>query len=696
MEHQEISGNLYYIRYPFADGDGYVTVATTRPETLLGDTAVAVNPNDERYKTAVGKNLTVPAVKRVIPIIADDAIDPAFGTGAVKVTPAHDPVDFEISQRHGLPLVNILNADATLNDNAGPYAGMERFAGRKAVLAGLEEGGLLEKVEPYTHAVGHCQRCRTMVEPLASEQWFVKMKPLATPAIRAVEDGRIDIIPPRFAKVYLNWMENIRDWCISRQLWWGHQIPVWYCQDCGALTVAVDVPSACAKCGSRNIRQDPDVLDTWFSSALWPFSTLGWPDDTEDLRYFYPTTVLETAYDILPFWVSRMIVMGLEETGDIPFRTVYLHGLIRDEKGEKMTKTRGNVIDPVSVLEKYGTDGLRFGLVTGTSPGNDSKLATNKLEAGRNFANKLWNAARYVIGTIEPDRKDMDVRSGELAPEDRWILGRLNRTVAAANEAIANFRFEEAQALIHGFIWGEYCDWYIELAKIRLRGASAAASPVPVLASVLESSLRLLHPFMPFVTEEVWQALKRAGPPGWPTGESIMVAAYPEAQGNAVDEQSERVMDTVIDIIRAIRNARSEHNVEAGAWVEAQVYAGDITSSVSAHAQKIEWLARARPLTFLGQRRQSRPDENVLVSVLKDAEVIIPVESMVDVAAELVRLQKELDQNQAEAVRLEARLQDSQFLTRAPASIVEKERAKLVTIQDKLVRLRQELARIAH
>jgi valyl-tRNA synthetase len=693
-EHQDVSGHLYYIRYPFAGG-GYITVATTRPETILGDTAVAVNPSDPRHLAAIGRTLVVPAVKRIIPVIADDAIDLAFGTGAVKVTPAHDPVDFEISQRHGLGLVNIMNLDATLNDNAGPYKGMERFAGREAVLVDLERAGLLEKTEAYAHSVGHCQRCRTMVEPMASKQWFVKMKPLAGPAARAVEDGRVTIVPSRFAKVYLNWMDNIRDWCISRQLWWGHRIPVWYCQDCGELTVSVDVPVTCAKCGSARIEQDPDVLDTWFSSALWPHSTLGWPDDTADMRYFYPTTVLETAYDILFFWVARMIVMGLEDTGEVPFRTVYLHGLIRDEKGDKMSKTRGNVLDPVPLLDQYGTDAVRFALLTGTSPGNDSKLSTTKLEAGRNFANKLWNAARFVIRAIEPDRTEMGLPSADLAVEDRWILGRLNRTVSAANEAIASFRFEEAQALIHGFLWGEYCDWYIELAKIRLRGGSSTGSPVPVLVNVLETSLRLLHPFMPFVTEEVWQSLKRACPTGWQSGESIMIAAYPEDEGTAVDEPAERAVETVIDIIRAIRNARSEHNVGSGVWVEAQIYAGSLTPSVSDHFHTIEAMARARPLILLDQRRQSLPGENVLVVVLKDAEVVIPMASMVDVDAEIARLQKEIDQSLAEGVRLEGRLKDSQFLVRAPAAVVEKERAKLVTIKDRLVRLQQELARMA-
>jgi valyl-tRNA synthetase len=692
VDHKELTGHLWYVRYPLVEGAGFITVATTRPETILGDTAVAVNPEDERFKKMVGRKVILPAVKRIIPIIADEAVDPAFGTGAVKITPAHDPVDFEVAQRHDLPLVNILNADASMNENAGPYAGLDRYACRKAILTDLEKDGLLVRVEPYSHSVGHCMRCQTTIEPLASQQWFVSMKPLAEPAIKAVQDGRIAIIPSRFTKVYLNWMENIRDWCISRQLWWGHQIPVWYCQDCGELTVAIGDPKACGKCGSTKIKQDPDVLDTWFSSALWPHSTLGWPDDTADFRYFYPTTVMETAYDIIFFWVARMIMMGLEDTGDIPFHTVYLHGLIRDEKGEKMSKTRGNVLDPINVLEKYGTDALRFALLMGTAPGNDSKLSTSKLEAGRNFANKLWNAARFVVRSIEPDRKDMKIEWESLPTEDCWILSRLSRTVGAVNKAMADFQFEEAQRLVHDFLWGEYCDWYIELAKIRLR--QGGPSPVPVLVTILETALRLLHPFMPFVTEELWQTLRHSCPAGWLETESVMVTSYPKAESKAVDPEAERVVETVIEIIRTIRNARAEYNVESARWVEAQIYAGALTPAVTAYFPAIEALARAKPVTFLEERRKARPGENVLVSVLKDAEVVIPMESMVDLEAEQRRLQKEVEQSETEAARLDARLKDRNFLTRAPEAVVEKERNKLVVVKDKLKRLKQELGRL--
>ncbi len=695
VDHKEVMGHLYYVRYHLVDSDKeFITVATTRPETILGDTAVAVNPEDERFKAMVGKKVILPAVNRRIPIVADEAVDPAFGTGAVKITPAHDPVDFEVAQRHGLSLINILNSDATMNENAGPYVGLDRFACREAILADLERDGLLEKVDPYTHSVGHCLRCQTLIEPIASKQWFINTKPLAQPAIEAVLDGRITIIPSRFTKVYLNWMENIRDWCISRQLWWGHRIPVWYCQDCGELTVTVEDAKACGHCGSANIEQDPDVLDTWFSSALWTHSTLGWPDDSGDLRYFYPTTVMETGYDILFFWIARMIMMGFEDTGDIPFRTVYLHGLIRDERGEKMSKIRGNVLNPIDTLEQYGTDALRFAVSTGTSPGNDIKLTTDRLEAGRNFANKLWNATRFVVRSIGLERTVLKIQQNLLPVEDRWILSRLSRTISNVTSLMEDFQFGEAQRQIYDFLWGEFCDWYIELAKIRLLSSERAVlSPLPVLVHVLETSLRLLHPYMPFVTEELWQNLKRCLTSEWQASESIMVATYPEADAKAIDSEAERVMGYVIEIIRSIRNARAENNIEVSRWIEAQIYAGNLISVVTPYSQAIETLAKARPVTILGTRRESVPGENALVLVLKETEVVIPMESMVNLEAERKRLGKEIEQNQAEVVHLEARLNDKAFLTKAPAAIVDKERNKLAVVKDKLERLKQQLAR---
>ena len=689
VDHKDIQGHLYYVKYPLAEGDSFITVATTRPETILGDTAVAVNPKDKRFKAMLGKKVILPAVKRVIPIIADEVVDPDFGTGAVKITPAHDPVDFEVAQRQGLPMVNILNPDVTMNENAGKYAGLDRFACRKAILADLEKDGLLVKIEPYSHSVGHCMRCQTIVEPIASKQWFIKMLPLAQAAIKAVLDGRITIIPERFNKVYLNWLENIRDWCISRQLWWGHRIPVWYCPDCGKLTVTVDEARACAHCGSPNIEQDTDVLDTWFSSALWTHSTLGWPDDTEDLRYFYPTTVMETGYDILFFWVARMIMMGLEDTGDIPFRTVYLHGLLRDEKGEKMSKVRGNVLNPIDIMEKYGTDALRFAISTGTAPGNDIKLSASKLEAGRNFANKLWNATRFVVRSIDTEQANIEIPRDMLPTEDRWILSRLSRTTASVTGLMENFQFGEALGQLYDFLWGEFCDWYIEFAKIRLRSGEVP-SPLPVLVHVLETSLRLLHPYMPFVTEELWQNLKQRLPADWQKAESIMVAAYPEAEEKAIDPEAERVMAAIIEIIHSIRNARAEHKVETSRWIEAQVYAGELTSAITPYSQAIQTLARARPVTFL-DNRQASAKENAVVLVLKESEVVIPMESMVDLEAERKRLQKEIEETQNEVARLEARLKDKAFLSKAPAAVVDKERDKLAEKKDKLERLMQQI-----
>ncbi len=693
VELKEIMGHLYYVRYPLAESNqDFITVATTRPETILGDTAVAVSPKDKRFKAMIGKKVILPAVNRVIPIVADEAVDPSFGTGAVKITPAHDPVDFEVAQRQGLPLVNILNRDATMNENAGPYAGLDRFACRQAILSDLKREGLLEKIEPRPHSVGHCCRCQTVIEPIASKQWFITTQPLAQPAIKAIIDGRIKIIPERFTKVYLNWMENIRDWCISRQLWWGHRIPVWYCPDCGELTVTIEDAKSCRHCGSANIEQDPDVLDTWFSSGLWTHSTLGWPDDTEDLRYFYPTTVMETGYDILFFWVARMIMIGLENTGDIPFSTVYLHGLVRDEKGEKMSKIKGNVLNPVDTLEKYGTDALRFALSTGTSPGNDIKLTPAKLEGGRNFANKLWNATRFIIRNIKTTDSGMEIQWNLLPVEDRWILSRLSRTISSVTGLMEDFQFGEAQRQIHDFLWGEFCDWYIEIAKIRLDPADkGVVSPLPILVYVLETSLRLLHPFIPFITEELWQRLKQHPP--WQEAESIMVAAYPETGEIATDPESERVMESIIEIIRSIRNARAQYKVESTKWIEAQIYGGKLTPAIIPHSQAIQTLARARPVTFLDSRQESQPGENALVLVLKETEVVIPMESMIDLEAEKKRLQKEIERSQAEIARLEARLKDRAFLTKAPPAIVDKEQNKLATRKAKLQRLKQQLSK---
>ncbi len=696
VQHKDINGNLYYMRYPFADGSGFITVATTRPETYLGDTAVAVNPDDQRFQGMAGKEVILPVIGRVIPLIADSAVDPCFGTGAVKITPAHDPADFEMSQRHDLPIIHILNPDATLNEEAGPYAGMDRIAARKKIIEDFQQAGLLEKIEPLAHAVGHCFRCSTMVEPNVSKQWFVKTEPLARKAIEVVKDGSITIVPERFTKVYLNWMENIRDWCISRQLWWGHRIPVWYCQQCGRVIASIEDPTHCPACPSSELVQDPDVLDTWFSSGLWPHSTLGWPEQTEDLDYFYPTSVMVTGYDILFFWVARMIMMGIEDTGDIPFRSVYLNGLIRDEKGEKMSKMKGNVLNPVELIEKYGTDALRFAITTGTTPGNDINLGENRLEAGRNFANKLWNAARFVLQSMESGsltgEQFSDYTTGIESLEDRWILSRLSKLVARVETLMEDFQFGETEQAIHDFFWNEYCDWYIEMAKLRL--SDRENSPLPVLAAVLEVTLRLLHPFMPFITEELWQNLKGRLPQGALDAEALIVAPYPSADEELLDAEADGTMEAIIEIIRAIRNARAEYKVPQTKWIEAHVYTDTLSGAAAEQSAAIETLARARPLSVLKREQRPCEEEKALVIVLAESEVVLPWADMVDVGAEKARLEKEISILEREIERLGSRLEDNAFVTKAPAQVVEKERSKLSSYQDKLQRLHQELEQL--
>jgi valyl-tRNA synthetase len=689
VDHEDVAGHLWYVRYPVDGADGeFITVATTRPETMLGDTAVAVNPLDERYRRYIGRDLLLPIVGRFIPVVADDAVGMEFGTGAVKVTPAHDPTDFEIARRHNLPLVNILDQRACVNAKGGKYAGMDRLAARRAIVDDLEREAFLVKTEDYSHAVGHCQRCRTIIEPTASWQWFVKIEPLAKPAIEAITSGQITIVPERFTRVYLNWMENIRDWCISRQLWWGHRIPVWYCADCQQMTVAVESPAACAHCASTRIEQDPDVLDTWFSSGLWPHSTLGWPDDTPDLRYFYPTTVMETAYDILFFWVARMIMMGIEDTGQIPFKFVYLHGLIRDERGDKMSKTRGNVVDPLVVMDRYGADSLRFAVITGITPGNDSKLGDAKLEAGRNFANKIYNAARFVLRHL-PHGSALELLPA-LPVEDRWIISHFNRTAASVNQMMADFQFGEALRQIHDFLWGEYCDWYIEMAKTRLSGAEAL-SPLPVLVSVLEASLRLLHPFMPFITEELWQNFKRLGAAG--CKESIMVSAYPGFDASGIDEEAEGVISSMMEIVRAARNTRSEYEVEPNRLIEAQIYAGKLAASLQPYAGLMGNLAKA--VVTVRECRGEDISAGSLVTVLSGVEVIIPMASLFDLEVEKARLGREMAEAGKEQTRLETHLHDADFLARAPAAVIEKEQARLAVVIEKQTRLAGHLSRLS-
>ena len=698
-EHQQVHGNLWHLRYPLEDGSGYVTVATTRPETYVGDTAVAVNPADPRFDGLIGKRVVLPLINRAIPIVADAAVEIEFGTGSVKVTPAHDPTDFEIGQRHNLPSITMLNLDATVNQEGGPFAGMDRFAARKAVVAEFERLGLLEKVVPHEHAVGHCQRCKTVVEPLVSKQWFVKVgshddpQSIAGRAYRAVADGRIAIVPERFSKVYMNWMENIRDWCISRQLWWGHRIPVWYCAACAYMTVTLDDPSRCESCNSNQISQDPDVLDTWFSSGLWPHSTLGWPEKTPELGYFYPTAVLETGYDILFFWVARMIMMGLENTGDIPFRTVYLHGLIRDEAGEKMSKVKGNVINPLEVLEQYGTDALRFALSTGTSPGNDTRLTPAKMEAARNFANKIWNISRFILTAADDAGGATLALPADLAPEDRWIISRMHRVTHTANQMLRDFQLGEAQRVIYDFLWSEFADWYLELAKVRLRSA-ATPSPLPVLLHVLEHSMRLLHPFMPFVTEEVWQNLTQRLPAHPSRPASIMIAPYPAANHAQIDDAAERELALVIEVVTAIRNARAEMKIEQGKAAEAIIEAGASQQALERHRGSIAALAKAGPLAIHGPGVTIAAAESARIAVLGAVRIIVPAIIALDRDAERARVEKDAAGLRDALEKLQSRLESEAFVSKAPPAVVEKERARLAEYQTKLAALQARLAEL--
>lgn len=696
VEHEEEDSFLWYVRYWTEARDRFITVATTRPETILGDTAVAVHPRDERYRDMVGLTVILPVLKRPIPIIADEAVDPAFGTGAVKVTPAHDPVDNEIGLRHNLPLINVMNDDMTMNEAAGPYRGLDRFECRKRLVADLEAMGDLVKVEPYRHAVGHCERCHTIVEPRISKQWFVRMKPLAEPAIAVVREGHIRIIPERFTKIYFDWMENIRDWCISRQLWWGHRIPVWYCDACGAESVSRIDLVQCPQCGSENIRQDEDVLDTWFSSGLWPFSTLGWPDETEDYKYFYPTTVMETAYDILFFWVARMIFLGLEMTGKIPFEVVYLHGLIRNEEGKKISKSLPDAwrYDPLYTIEQYGQDALRFTLLTSSTPGNDCRLSLSRVEANRNFANKIWQAARYVLGNLGTQPERFIPPEGGLHPSpdmdvaDRWILSRYHRLVGEVQRLLEAYQLGEAGRQIYEFLWGEYCDWYIEMTKVRLKGdhTPRADEARKVLVYVLDGCLRLLHPYMPFVTEAIWQYLPHQG-------EALIIARWPRA--GALDPEAEEKMAVFMELVRAIRNARAEYEVEPGRRIAAIIAAGDYLPFLREQAAVLESLAHidGAQLT-LAARLENKPDK-ALALVGVGFECYLPLAALVDLDKERARLSAELERLTREIARSESLLANPGFTSKAPEAVVQKERDKVADYRERQTRIQERLARLS-
>jgi len=668
VEHSDKEGKLYFLRYPIKDSEEFISIATTRPETVLGDTAVAVNGEDERYRHLVGKTVILPIIGREIPIIADEYVDPAFGTGAVKITPAHDPNDFEVGLRHNLPKVTVIGKDARMTEEAGKYQGLDRYECREKLIEEFKALGLFDRIEEHAHAVGECYRCSTVIEPLISPQWFVRMQPLADPAIKAVQDGQIRFVPERFTKVYTGWLENIRDWCISRQLWWGHRIPVWYCQDCGEVICAKAAPSACPQCGSHSLEQDPDVLDTWFSSALWPFSTLGWPDQTPELAYFYPTSVLVTGRDIIFFWVARMIFAGLEFMAEEPFKEVFIHGLVLDAQGRKMSKSLGNGVDPLEIIEEFGADSLRFMLVTGNTPGNDLRFQQERLEAARNFTNKIWNASRFVLMNLA----DAQPLTGgpQLSLADKWILERFRATAADVTRNLDKYELGEAARALYDFIWGELCDWYIELAKPRLyRGTAAEKGTAQhVLTRVLAGSMELLHPFMPFISEEIWQHLPHQG-------ESIMLASWPDSAGMASYPREDGKMQVIMDVIRAVRNIRAEMNVQPGKKVAMLIMAeGEEQQVVEEGREYIAGLCQAESLEIIDP--QSPKPEQAAAAMVKGMEIYLPLKGLIDLDKEIARLEKEVDNLDRELGKLAGKLGNPGFLAKAPADVVEKEKAK--------------------
>ncbi len=681
VDFAEKEGHFWHLRYPFSDGSGYIRLATTRPETMLGDTAVAVHPDDERYQAYIGKTIRLPLVGREIPVVADTYVEREFGTGVVKITPAHDPNDFEVGLRHNLPVINVMDEHGVINENGGAYAGMDRLEARKQIVKDLEAQGFLEKVEPIRHNVGTCYRCKTVVEPRVSKQWFVQMEPLAKPAIESVRQGEIRFVPERFEKTYFNWMENIRDWCISRQIWWGHRIPAWYCADCGEITVAKTDPDACAHCGSRHIHQDEDTLDTWFSSALWPFSTLGWPDKTPEFDYFYPTSTLVTAYDIIFFWVSRMIFSGLAHTGKAPFDTVLIHGLVRDANGAKMSKSLGNGIDPLEVIRQYGADALRFMLATGNSPGNDTRYSPEKVEACRNFANKIWNAARFILMNLEGHAVQGQLPE-TLATEDQWIVSALNRVAGEMTENLEKFELGLAAQKIYDFLWDDFCDWYIEIAKIRLYTGSeeSAQTAREVLVWVMCGTLQLLHPFMPFLTEEIWQSLPHEGP-------SLSVSSWPKPCTCRDFPQAEADMQRIMDVVRGVRNRRAEMNVPPSRKTNLFI----ATAAPQAFEQGKAILAK---LAYANQVTigESFSMEGAVTIVTDDARAYIPMEELVDKQAELARLSKERETAKKQLAQNEGKLNNPGFLSKAPEQVVAGVREEAEKLKERLQLIESSIA----
>ncbi len=672
VEHEEKQGHLWHIRYPVKDSDEFVEIATTRPETMLGDTAVAVHPEDERYAHLVGKTLILPIVNREIPIITDSYVDREFGTGAVKITPAHDPNDFEVGLRHNLPQVEVIDEEGKMNENAGKYQKMDRYECRKALVKDLEEQGFLVKTKEHQHNVGVCYRCHTVIEPRLSEQWFVKMEDLAKPAIEAVKNGSIKFVPERFDKIYYHWLENIKDWCISRQLWWGHRIPAYYCQDCGEMIVSREEPEFCKKCKSSRLQQDEDVLDTWFSSALWPFSTLGWPEETEDLKYFYPTDVLVTGYDIIFFWVVRMIFSALDQTKQIPFKYVFVHGLVRDAQGRKMSKSLGNGIDPLEVIEQYGADALRMTLATGNSPGNDMRFHMERVESNRNFGNKLWNASRFVLMNLDQKALDEQAYHDHFTIADRWILSRMNQVVKEATENLEKFELGLAVQKISEFVWDEYCDWYIELIKPKLYGydLKEKAAALHTLIFVLKNILKLLHPFMPFITEEIWQHL-----PNTET-KSVMIAPWPQYDEKFHYEKEESLMEQIMEGIRSVRNIRAENNVAPSKKARVIIVASDEKGYAAMEEGKEYFytLANVSEVVLLKEKRDIPQD--AVSAVITGAEIYMPLEELIDFEKEIQRLQKEKEKLEKELQRVNGKLSNQGFLAKAPERVIEEEREK--------------------
>lgn len=685
VEYEEQAGHFWHLRYQLSDKSGYVNLATTRPETLLGDTAIAVNPNDDRYKDIVGKTVILPIVHREIPIVADDYVDIEFGTGVVKITPAHDPNDFEVGQRHNLPVINVMTEDAKIVDDYKAYAGMDRYEAREAIVKDLEAEGALVKIEDYSHNVGTCYRCGTTVEPRVSTQWFVRMKEMAKPAIDAVKNGDTNFVPPHFEKTYFHWLENIRDWCISRQLWWGHRIPAFYCDDCGEMTVSKENECTCPKCGKK-MRQDPDTLDTWFSSALWPFSTLGWPDNTEDLEYFYPTSTLVTGYDIIPFWVMRMMFSGLEQTGEVPFDTVLIHGLVRDSQGRKMSKSLGNGIDPLEVIDKYGADALRFTLVTGNAPGNDMRFYWERVEASRNFANKVWNASRFIMMNMdESPVKEVPVESLKLA--DKWILNKYNRLVSEVTANMDKFELGVAVAKLYDFIWEDFCNWYIELSKVRFNSddTSSRNAALWTLQTVLTGALKLLHPFMPFITEEIYVNL---------TGEeSIMISPWPHVKDEWNFAEADAI-EGVKEVIRAVRNVRSEMNVVPSKKVQMTIVTEDekLTQTYELCREYIQNLCNTSALNI--QKDKSGIDDDAVSTVIPNAVIYMPFAEMVDIGKEIERLKKEEERLNKELARSKGMLSNEKFISKAPQAKVEEERAKLEKYEQMMEQVKERLEQL--